>query len=45
MGFILSRLSGPALRWAKRNLGTIAKWIRDGASFSWIIDKITGMFK
>lgn len=42
---LLTRLSGPALQWAKNNLDKIWKWIRDGASFSWIYDQITGMFK
>ncbi|WP_139345067.1 aureocin A53 family class IId bacteriocin [Virgibacillus pantothenticus] len=45
LGRLLSSLSGPALKWAKKNLSKIGKWFKDGASFSWVYDQITGMFK
>ncbi|MBM7697620.1 aureocin A53 family class IId bacteriocin [Salimicrobium jeotgali] len=36
----ISRLSGAAASWARRNFTRVVNWIKDGATFEWISDKI-----
>lgn len=41
----VSRLAGPAKSWASKNIGKIIEWVKNGATFEWIsnkIDKILG---
>ncbi|MFJ6413380.1 aureocin A53 family class IId bacteriocin [Terribacillus saccharophilus] len=37
---LIARLSGAAYNWAARNIGTVWNWIKNGATFEWISDKI-----
>lgn len=37
---IVAQLSVKGAKWAWANKGRVLQWIKDGMSFSWIIDKI-----
>lgn len=37
---LISRLAGRAYTWAKNNIGQVWEWIKNGATFEWISDKI-----
>lgn len=37
---IITRLSGAAYQWAKNNIGKVWEWVKNGATFEWISDKI-----
>lgn len=45
MAQILSLLKGPALKWAKENLGQIGEWLANGFSFKQVVDTINSFFK
>ncbi|WP_170875360.1 aureocin A53 family class IId bacteriocin [Virgibacillus pantothenticus] len=42
---VLSLLKGPALSWAKKNLGEVGRWIANGMSFKKVVVTINNMFK
>ncbi|MDR9796120.1 aureocin A53 family class IId bacteriocin [Aeribacillus sp. FSL K6-1121] len=37
---VISKLSGKAYEWAKNNISKIIEWLKNGATFEWISDKI-----
>lgn len=45
MAQILKLLKGPALKWAKKNLGEIGRWLANGMSFKKVVDTINDLFK
>ncbi|RKQ30240.1 aureocin A53 family class IId bacteriocin [Oceanobacillus halophilus] len=37
---LVGQLGSKAAKWAWDNKGRVLEWLRDGMSFSWIVDKI-----